>query len=197
MVVTFVVITFAGRVLDRSVQPFNLTIGPRMVRLGQPMFNAVSLTNHVETHRPRIDCVSASWLVRELDAVIREDRGDAVRNDFEKKLEELPGCFSVRLLNQLHHGELAGSIDGDKKMKLAFLGSDLSNIDMEEANWVAFEPPPPRLVTAQFGQSRDTMLDLLRKSTGLSTHVMRPFVRMPKGFSNQGMNAACVDCRTH
>jgi hypothetical protein len=37
-----------GGLLERSVHPLNLTIGPRMVWLGQPVLDAVRITEHVE-----------------------------------------------------------------------------------------------------------------------------------------------------
>jgi hypothetical protein len=36
-----------GGLLERSVHPLNLTIGPRMAWLGQPMLDAVRITEHV------------------------------------------------------------------------------------------------------------------------------------------------------
>ncbi len=40
-------------------------------------------------------------------------------------------------------------------------------------------------------------MDLPRKSSGLSSHVRRPFVRRPRGFFHQAMNAAVEGYRTH
>ena len=44
----FVVEPFHGGILDRAMHAFNLTIGPRMVRFGQPGFDAIGFANHVE-----------------------------------------------------------------------------------------------------------------------------------------------------
>jgi hypothetical protein len=41
LIVIVVVITFDGRVLDRSVHPFDLTVGPGMIDLGEAVFDAV------------------------------------------------------------------------------------------------------------------------------------------------------------
>src|SRR5215207_9018973 len=43
------------------------------------------------------------------------------------------------------------------QIQLAFLGSDLSQIDMEEADWVTFEPLLFRLVAFDLGQSANPM----------------------------------------
>ena len=56
---------FNGRFLDRAVHPLDLTVGPGMVWLGEPMLNAIRLTDHVEAHLAR-PCSShggvAKWL---------------------------------------------------------------------------------------------------------------------------------------
>ena len=48
LIVRFVVISLDGRVLDRPVHPLDLSIGPRMIRLGQPMLDPVLTTGAVE-----------------------------------------------------------------------------------------------------------------------------------------------------
>ena len=48
LIVEFVVISLDGRVLDRPIHPLDLSIGPRMIWLGQPMFDSVLTTGAVE-----------------------------------------------------------------------------------------------------------------------------------------------------
>ena len=48
LVVGFVVISLDGRVLDCPVHPLDLSIGPRMIRLGQPMLDPVLTAGAVE-----------------------------------------------------------------------------------------------------------------------------------------------------
>ena len=43
-----VVVALNGRLLERSVHPFNLAVGPRMIWLRQPMLDAVRIAEHVE-----------------------------------------------------------------------------------------------------------------------------------------------------
>ena len=52
-----------GSQLDRSIYPFNLAIGPRMVGFGEPVLDPVGFTDHVETHLPRIGGVSVPGLL--------------------------------------------------------------------------------------------------------------------------------------
>lgn len=41
MIVSIVVVALDGRFLDRAVHAFDLAIGPGMLDLGQPMFDAI------------------------------------------------------------------------------------------------------------------------------------------------------------
>ena len=160
LVVAVVVVALDGRVLDRPVHPPDLTIRPRMVRLGQPMLNPVGLANHVEPHWPRDVGVPISRLLGELDPVVRQDRVDLVRHGVQKQLQEFPGRLSVRLFHQLRHGELAGSVNGHEEIELAFCSPQLGDVDMKEADGLAIgqEPMAPsmarRLKRCFFGLSR-------------------------------------------
>ncbi len=84
LLVVVVVVTFGRRILDGAVHPLDLAIGPRMVRFGQSVFDLICFADHVEAHGPRIDCVSVSGLICELDAIVRENGVDFVRNGFQQ-----------------------------------------------------------------------------------------------------------------
>lgn len=43
-----VVVSLDGRVLDRAVRSLDLTIGPKMIDLGEAMLDAVFLTSQAE-----------------------------------------------------------------------------------------------------------------------------------------------------
>lgn len=153
LIVAVVVIAFDGRILDRPVHPFDLAIGPWMVRFSQSVFYFICLVDHVEAHRPRINCVPVPRLLCELDAIVRENGVDFVRNGFQQVLKKLPCGLAICFLNQLRHRKLAGAINGNKEMELAFLGSNLCDIDMELANRIALELLPLRLVACDVRQS--------------------------------------------
>jgi hypothetical protein len=59
-------------------------------------------------------------------------------------------------LMQLGEGELGCSVDGNEQMELTLLGSDLGDIDVEEADGVAPEGHL-RLVAFHLRQSADAM----------------------------------------
>lgn len=82
LIVAVVVVPLDRGVLDRAVHAFDLAVGPRMVRLCQPVLDPVGFTDHVEPHWSGIDWVPVPGLLGELDAVIREDRVNAVGHGF-------------------------------------------------------------------------------------------------------------------
>lgn len=71
------------------VHPLDVAIGPGVVRLGEPVLDVVGLANHVEAHLTRPSGVLVTRLVSELDAIIRQDRMDAVGNGFQQVFEKL------------------------------------------------------------------------------------------------------------
>jgi len=65
---------------------------------------------------------------------------------FERVLQEFPSRLSVRLLDELGHGKLARAIDANEQEKLSFSSLNLSDVDVKEADRVAFELRPLWLV---------------------------------------------------
>lgn len=79
-----------GRVLDGSVHPFDLAICPRVLDLGQSMFDAVLPAAHVEHIRDK-GCRRPVVITRrdgELDTIIGEDGVDLVGNRLDQRDEE-------------------------------------------------------------------------------------------------------------
>ena len=153
----FVMEAFDRRFLDRAVHPLDLTVGPGMVRLGEPMLNAIRLTDHVEAHPARPGGVAIAGLLGELDAIIGQDRVDAVGYGFEQMLEELPGRSPVSPVDQLSDRELAGAIDAHEQVELAFGGLHLGDIDVEEADRVTLEELPLGFVALNVRQTGDAV----------------------------------------
>ena len=149
LVVVVVVEAFDGRLLDRSVHSFNLTIGPRVVWFRQAVLNLVGLTDHVEPHLPRICCVPVSGLLCELDAVIGEDRVDAVRHSLKQMFKELPRGLAIRLFHELGDGKPAAPINAHKEVELALRRVNLGDVDMKK-------PIGYRLKRCRFGLSPST-----------------------------------------
>lgn len=134
-----VVEAFDGCFLDRVVHPLDLTVGPRVVRLGEAVFDVVCLADHVEAHLTRESGVTIARLIGELDAIVSQDRVDPVRHCFQQVFEELPRRAPISLVDQPGDCELAGAVDGDEQVQLAFRGLYLSDIHMKEADSITLE----------------------------------------------------------
>ena len=95
-----VVEAFDGRLLDGAVHPLDLTIGPRVVRLGEPVLDVVRFADHIEAHLTRPGGVTVARLVGELDPVVSQDRMDSVGHSFQQVFEELPRRSPISLVDQ-------------------------------------------------------------------------------------------------
>ena len=82
---------------------------------------------------------------------------DAVRHGCQQVFEELSRGSPVSLVDQLGDRELAGAVDADEQIQLAFGGLHLSDIDVEEADRVALEALPLWLVALDVRQARDAV----------------------------------------
>ena len=81
LVMAVIVIAFDRRVLDRSVHPLDLAVGPGMIDFGQPVFDFVIIADTVENVS---EGVFLPGLIGELDAVVGQNRVDPVGNGFDK-----------------------------------------------------------------------------------------------------------------
>jgi hypothetical protein len=92
----------------------DLTVGPRMVELGQAVLYPVGFADYVKTNWPGIYGVAVPGLLGELDAVIGKNGVDPIGHGFEQMLEELPGRLSVRRCKELSDGEFGRSVNAHK-----------------------------------------------------------------------------------
>jgi hypothetical protein len=103
--VIVVVAALGGGLFDGAVHPLDLAVRransppdcwlilltPMMVGLGEPVLDAVGFADHVEAAHARKDGVAVPRLLGELDAVVREQRVDPVRDRLQQFLEKLAG----------------------------------------------------------------------------------------------------------
>ena len=92
---------FDGRFLNRAVHPLDLTVGPKMVRLGKPVLDVIGFADHVKAHLARPGGVAVAWLLGELNAVVGQDRVNAVGHGFQQVFQELPRCPSISLCRRV------------------------------------------------------------------------------------------------
>ena len=147
-VVRLVVVATHGRFLERAVHPFDLTVGPRVVRLREPVLDLEIGAGEFEgmaterlagvSHAPDVRGLpAAAGRLGEVRAIVGENGVDPIGDRLGKAAQEVCGDETGHPLVQLGEGELAGPVDGHEQVKLAFLGSDLGDVDVEEADGVA------------------------------------------------------------
>ena len=154
LIMAVMMVALYGGLFDRAVHPLNLAVGPWMVGFRQTMLDPVGLTDHVEAHWPRINGVPVAGLLGELNAIIGENGMDLTGHGFEHIPEQLPSGAPVSLIDELRHGELAGAINADKEIELAFNGLHFGDVDMKEPDRVALELLPLWFVPFDIGQAR-------------------------------------------
>jgi len=90
-----------GFLFDRAVHPLVLTVGPGMVRLGEPVLDAVGLADHVEAHLARPGSVTIARLLSELDTIVSQDLVDPARHGFQQVFKGFPRRSPISLVDQL------------------------------------------------------------------------------------------------
>ena len=81
---------FDGGFLDGPVHPFDLSVGPGMVGLGQTVVDPITKTDAIEGMSTPSSRKSSTVLrqIGELNSVVGEHGVDAVRNGFDERFEE-------------------------------------------------------------------------------------------------------------
>ena len=131
-------------------------MAPGMVGLGEPVPDPVGLADHVEAHRPGIDGVRVPRLLRELDAIVGENRVDLIGRGLEHVLKELPGSLSVSSCNELSDGELGRPVDAYEQVTLALGGLHLGDVDVNRRSAQRKNPMGCRLNFWRLGLSPST-----------------------------------------
>ena len=152
-----VMVSFHRRVLNRSVHPFDLAVGPRVVGLRQPVLDPVCFAYHIEAHLPGRSSVSVAGLICELNTVVSQDRVDAIGEGLEQIFEELPCSFAVCLVHELRDCKLAGPVNPYEEVELALRGLNFGNVDLKEADGVSLELLPLWHLALDIRQARDAM----------------------------------------
>lgn len=92
-----------------------------------------------------------------MDAVIGQRGVDRVGYRLYQGSQKISGDACRRLIVQLGKGELAGTVYGDKQVKLAFGGSHLGDVDVEITDGIDLELLFDRFVALSFRQTADPM----------------------------------------
>jgi hypothetical protein len=168
LVVRGVVEALDGGFLDGAVHALDLTIRPRVSRLGQTVCHIVLGAGEFErvgaeellAGQHLFDLVRGPRVAAglgEVGAIVREHGVNPVGHSRDQVSEEVAGNAAGDPLMQLNEGERGRAVDGDQQVELALLGSQLGDVDVEVADGVALELGPLRLVAICVGQPRDAV----------------------------------------
>ena len=157
LVMAVVVVSLDRRFLDGPVHALDLTIGPRVVWPGQSMLDPNCLADHVEAHLARICFVPVPGLLGELDAIVGQDRMNAIRDGLEQMFEEFPHDLAICLFHELRDSKFAGPVNAHKEIELSFHGLNLGDVDVKKADGGALELLPLWLVAFDVRQAQDAM----------------------------------------
>jgi hypothetical protein len=138
------------RLLDRSVHPFDLPVGPGVIGFGEAVIDVVASTGGFKGMGPEdLTSLPAQLDVRggrsgiagrsEVSAVIREDGVNLIGNGLDQFLQEISGLAPGGLLDQRSESELGSAVDCHEKVEFSFLGPDLGQINMEIADGIDME----------------------------------------------------------
>ena len=130
-----------------------------MIGFGQPVFDRMAAAGPVEgmAAQHRREAFSILRQIGELDAVIGQHGVDPVGHGICQSVQKSYRGFGIGLLLEPGEGELRGSINRHEHVEFAVLGAQLSNVDVEEANRVAFEPLFRFRLTLEVRQPRDAV----------------------------------------
>lgn len=101
-------------VFDRAIHPLHLATGTRIVRLGEPVLDAIGFAGHVEAALVREDRAAVSRLLRELNAIVGQDRVKLVGDHDQDLLQELARGSAGGLVTEPSNGKLRHAVDGDE-----------------------------------------------------------------------------------
>lgn len=122
-----------GGFLERPVHSFDLSVRPRVIGLGQAVLDAMSCAGAVKQMRKRPGLM---WQVGELDAVIRQDGVDAVRDRLDALLQKVHRMRSRRPGVEPDKDQLGGPVHRHKQRVFPFSRRDLRNVDVKEPDGI-------------------------------------------------------------
>ena len=141
LVSRFVMKAFHRGLFQRAVHPFDLAVGPRVGRLGKALFNTPLVAELAKGVAAQVGVLGQ---VAKPNAVIGQHFNHLVRHPGQDPLQERHGDGLGGLRVQVGEGPLAGAVNGDKEVLLAFFGLHFGlhfgKINVQIADGVVLEP---------------------------------------------------------
>jgi hypothetical protein len=116
-----------GGLLDRADHAFGLAVGPGMIRLDQPVLDAIFKADAPEDMQERQ--LRASLELKELDAITGEHSVDFVRHGSDQRLKKAGGDQLGGSPIDAGEDHRGGAIDGDVQERLATFVPQFGNVD--------------------------------------------------------------------
>ncbi len=152
-----VVEQFEGRVLDGAVHAFGLAVGPRMIRLGEPVLDAVLDADPVENVQAEKSTAGAAAVfgqVGEGHSVVGQHRVDLVGEGRRDVAQKSRALYLAGAVVELDIGELRHAINGQEHDQLAVRMTQFAAVDVDIADRVCANRP--RFVIVSLVGSRET-----------------------------------------
>jgi hypothetical protein len=125
-----------GGLLDSSVHPLGLAIGPRMVGLGQLVLDAVLAADTVEdvAHPLCGGSIAVLWQIGEGHAVVGQHSMDGIGEGGHDLVEEGGAVHLGRGIQKGDVGELRDPVDGEEHEELSLGQAQFADVDMDVAD---------------------------------------------------------------
>ena len=149
VVVVVVMEPLDGRLPGRAVHPLDLAMPPRVLHLGQSMFDLILPADAVKYVFESIH-IAAS--ICELHAVVDQHRVQAAGDSRDQITQKL-GCRHLPcLFDRLGKSELACPVNADEQIELSFRRPHFCDVDMKAADGITFEALSLWVVAVNMGQ---------------------------------------------
>ena len=132
-----------GRVLDGAIHAFGLAVGPRMIRLGEPVFDAVLDADPIENvgaKEPAAGAAAVLGHIGEGHSVVGQHRVNLVGKGRHGVAQESRALHLAGAIVKLDIGEFRDAIDGEEHDQLAVGMAQFAAVDVDITDCCLCEP---------------------------------------------------------
>ena len=125
-----------GRFFDRAAHPFDLAVGPGVSWFGKALLNAPLVAELADRMAAHVEVMRE---ISELNTVVGQEFINLVRKLGQDQSQEFHGHHLGGLGVQFGKGQLAGAVNGNEEVLLAFFRANFRKIDVEVADGIVLE----------------------------------------------------------